>query len=403
MGREPACFFHYMLPVFITTEDMFSERRRLRKKTYLHHLHNVTSYRPPLMEADHREQLYRQIQNYPYWLHRIQLDEEAFTPGFKTLDWEALELPERLDGKTFLEVGAADGMYAFEAERRGAESVVATDIWTDSQLEASRWDGVSSRKRSFDLCQKYLDSAVEGRTLPVEELSPGTVGQFDIVLCSDVLMHVSAPYTAIERLASVTDEQLIVKAPVTNVHTETPVMEFTKARDDRWNWWLPNLKCLEAMLSVAGCAETHAFHPPSNPDTAADVPAISHGQLTTTATLYRDSSLSRQIGEVDDNSNVMLLAVPSTDEGVRIHVQRSRVRLQGDNQPGDTAPIQGWVKSEAVDIGAGQSLPAKAARTLREEGLGPLISEAVSFARERLGGTTPSHGIVHGRMSDTNL
>lgn len=350
------------------------------------------------MGTNHRKELYRQIQNYPYWLHRIPLGEDVFTPGFKTLDWEALELPGQLEGKTFLEVGAADGMYAFEAERRGAESVVATDIWEDSRVDSVRWNGVLSRKQSFDLCREYLDSAVEAKTIPVEELTPDSVGRFDIVLCSDVLMHVSAPYTAIERLAGVTADQLIVKAPVTNLLTETPIMEFTKQHDDRWNWWLPNLDCLEAMLSVAGCVETRAFHPPSNSDTGDNVPPVRHGQVMAATTLYCDRALTEEIGEIDGNSPVMLLAAPSAHEGVRIHLERTHVTVQGEDDSERTGPIQGWVNSERVEIGAGQSLPARAARTLREDGIGPLFREAVSFAREHLSGSTPSHGIVHGRV-----
>ena len=38
-----------------------------------------------------------------------------------------LKLPKRLDGRTVLDVGAWDGFYSFEMERRGAAKVLATD------------------------------------------------------------------------------------------------------------------------------------------------------------------------------------------------------------------------------------------------------------------------------------
>src|SRR6058998_1138514 len=56
------------------------------------------------------------------WWHTIDLGGGIVTPGasdnLRTLP--QLGLPERLDGKTVLDVGAWDGFFSFEAERRGA-------------------------------------------------------------------------------------------------------------------------------------------------------------------------------------------------------------------------------------------------------------------------------------------
>src|SRR6266705_694068 len=56
------------------------------------------------------------------WWHTIDLGGVVITPGasdnLKTLP--KLGLPERLDGKAVLDIGAWDGFFSFEAERRGA-------------------------------------------------------------------------------------------------------------------------------------------------------------------------------------------------------------------------------------------------------------------------------------------
>jgi len=41
-----------------------------------------------------------------------------------------LQIPEELTGKTVLDVGAWNGFFSFEFERRGAKWVLAVDAWT---------------------------------------------------------------------------------------------------------------------------------------------------------------------------------------------------------------------------------------------------------------------------------
>src|SRR5438034_4986568 len=71
-----------------------------------------------------------------YWWHSIDLADEAVTKGFKTpetlqYELESLRLPDLRD-KTVLDIGAWDGFFSFEAERRGAKRVVALDhyVWS---------------------------------------------------------------------------------------------------------------------------------------------------------------------------------------------------------------------------------------------------------------------------------
>ena len=63
------------------------------------------------------------------WWHRIDLGDGRITPGRDATQekLETLHLPNSLSGKTVLDIGAWDGFFSFEAERRGAVRVLATD------------------------------------------------------------------------------------------------------------------------------------------------------------------------------------------------------------------------------------------------------------------------------------
>ena len=74
---------------------------------------------------------YDEILNHLSWYHRIPLGGGRFTPGIFQTDpfhWELLNLPDRLDDKSFLDIGAANGLHSFEAEKRGAQRVLATAV-----------------------------------------------------------------------------------------------------------------------------------------------------------------------------------------------------------------------------------------------------------------------------------
>ena len=61
------------------------------------------------------------------WFHTIDLGNGVRTRGQKDTPTEVgiMEIPDDLTGRTVLDVGAYDGFYSFECERRGASRVVA--------------------------------------------------------------------------------------------------------------------------------------------------------------------------------------------------------------------------------------------------------------------------------------
>ena len=184
------------------------------------------------------------------WWHTIDLGGGVITPGasdnLKTLP--KLGLPERLDGKAVLDIGAWDGFFSFETERRGAARVLATDSF------AWQTEGLGA-KAGFELAREVLHSKVEDRTIDVLELSPDRVGTFDLVLCLGVLYHMRHPALALERVFSVTGDQLILETHVDLLTIPRPAIALYPHGEldgDPTSWCGPNPAAVEAMLDAAG-------------------------------------------------------------------------------------------------------------------------------------------------------
>ena len=106
------------------------------------------------------------------WWHTIDLGHGVVTPG---VDPSAARLPQirfpiDLTNKTVLDIGAWDGFFSFEAERRGASRVLATDHFCWS---CEGW----GTKAGFDL--PMLHAVRAAVTVPViASGGAGAVGHF---------------------------------------------------------------------------------------------------------------------------------------------------------------------------------------------------------------------------------
>jgi tRNA (mo5U34)-methyltransferase len=184
------------------------------------------------------------------WWHSIDLGNGIITPGKDTFlrQLKRLEMPDSLNGMTVLDIGAWDGFFSFEAERRGAKRVLATDYFC--------WGGGGwGTKAGFQLARKALNSKVEDMTIDVLDISPEKVGIFDLVLFLGVLYHMKHPLLALEKVFSVTGKQLILETFVGMTHLKKPVMRFypnAELENDPTNWWGPNPAAVESMLKTVG-------------------------------------------------------------------------------------------------------------------------------------------------------
>lgn len=185
------------------------------------------------------------------WHHSIDLGHGMVTPGQdnSARKLERLKLPESFAGQTVLDVGAWDGFFSFDAARRGAERVLATDsyVWNGSHDWGS--------KRGFNLARQVLDSKVEDREIDVLELAPERIGTFDVVLFLGILYHMKHPQLSLDRVASVTKKMLVLETVVDMLSCRRPAMALYVNDElgcDHTNWCGPNPAAVVGMLKTAG-------------------------------------------------------------------------------------------------------------------------------------------------------
>jgi tRNA (mo5U34)-methyltransferase len=218
-----------------------------------------------------REEILSELKRLEPWFHRIDLGGGLYTKTESVMGepvdhplgpWQTIQklLPRDLGGKTLLDVGCNAGFYAFEAKRRGATRVLGVD-------------GQRQHVRQGLFVRKVLGLEVEFRRLNVYELSPRSVGQFDITLALGLLYHLKYPLLALENLYRVTREMLVIETAImpsqqtpesfgysfgaakTMLHPLAYVENPPEAKEQVFNWFLPGVEALKAMLRNAGFGE----------------------------------------------------------------------------------------------------------------------------------------------------
>ncbi len=258
----------------------------------------------PHPETFSKDQLQDMQESLGYWFHSIALGQGVFTNGVKTpkhlaRETQTLHLPD-LRGKTVLDVGAIDGYYSFEAERRGAKRVLALDclaweveIGCNPEYENKcREQGItphpfndprntiwrSSReellgKRRFDLARRALGSNVDSVFADFMSVDLKELGVFDVVLFLGVLYHLENPLEAVRRLAAITKEVAIIETeavvlPGLEHYAVCQFYESDELNADASNWWAPNEKALLGMCRAAGFKRVETISGP---------PILGHG------------------------------------------------------------------------------------------------------------------------------
>src|SRR5581483_4190627 len=196
----------------------------------------------PAMQNGTREAIRQQMTALPGWYHDIDLGQGLVTPGrglaeLWNMNRRLMDLVDFRD-KAVLDIGAMDGMWSFEAERRGAALVIATDAY--------QWG-----HRRFIFCKEVLGShAVPYFDVSVYQLAEALdrvsapARKFDVVICFGVLYHLRDPMLALTQIRSVLKDGGVALFETAYFHSRDPVMHFNTGGklfyDDVTTWWAPS-------------------------------------------------------------------------------------------------------------------------------------------------------------------
>ncbi len=200
------------------------------------------------------------------WYHTLELPGGVTTPGQFDMRRAAgrVPLPRDLTGKRCLDVGTADGFWAFELERRGASEVVAIDLphadWIDwpgntpRQVIEDAATGPDIRRQTFELAREALGHRAEWRPVSVYELSEDMLGTFDFVFAGSLLLHLRDPALALTAIRRVLRGDFLsvdtISLALTAQHPRQPV---ARLEAPGWAlWWQVNLAGYRKLFDSAG-------------------------------------------------------------------------------------------------------------------------------------------------------
>jgi SAM-dependent methyltransferase len=157
--------------------------------------------------ADENQKLLVDIMSYKKWRRKMPLGRGIFTSGpLHPEEWSDMYLPSDLRGSSFLDIGSNDGFFSFQAERLGAEYVVALDRYDDVLRSGhlTKWD-----YKGIKMFKEFSGSQVNIVSSSFEEFETGI--KFDHVLLSNVLVWMENVDLTISKLASVTNGTLYIR------------------------------------------------------------------------------------------------------------------------------------------------------------------------------------------------
>jgi tRNA (mo5U34)-methyltransferase len=204
------------------------------------------------------------------WYHRWEVFKGISTPGRRPVSMICAKtrIPPDLTGKRVLDIGAWNGCFSFECERRGASEVIAYG------LENPDVAGFNRLKQLLSSRVKYVQGSVY-------TLSPQELGEFDLILFLGVLYHLRYPLLAFDRIRSVSCGDVLVEThTVTNryllrwplwplsiafhlsgLFRKTPIWrqykEYELHPEDQSNWFGPNVAAVVESMETAGFAAQH--------------------------------------------------------------------------------------------------------------------------------------------------
>lgn len=181
------------------------------------------------------------------WMHTIDLGHGIVTPGKWPVNRRILEAFNAVDfkGKKVLDVGACNGLWTFEAEKRGAAQVYSIDYLTHVDYWCTP---------AYKLAYNALQSkAIYNPDLPVYDVESLAGRDFDIIIFCGVYYHLKNPLLALAKLRKVlrTGGTIIVEGPIIQDDERCYANFLYLDTRDKSNWWIPTSRCLREWMECS--------------------------------------------------------------------------------------------------------------------------------------------------------
>ena len=189
-----------------------------------------------------------------------------------------------LAGKTVLDVGTASGFLTFEAEKRGAQVVsvdaISASVWDRIPIRGSvyaknrdQWEIGANRmleayKKSYWLAHHEFNSKAQVHYGNVYSL-PAELGQFDVVIIGQILVHLSNVIQALVSASSRCADTLVIAEGM--VQDDQPISRFlarADAPEGNASFWHHStglyqqlMECLDFGLQSSTTAKYHCNAP----------------------------------------------------------------------------------------------------------------------------------------------
>lgn len=178
------------------------------------------------------------------WFHRINVGDEIGTPGMQdcSITLGRIGLPADLADKEVIDIGANDGYFSFECERRGG-NVTSLDMW-DRKYDNTR------AIENIKFCKDCLGSKIK---IVQSDILEYQHEPYDLVLFMGVLYHMQSPMAGLRKVADLTKDDgmaIIETHCISGIGMNGKFYPGEELNHDPTNWWGFTAECAEAMIST---------------------------------------------------------------------------------------------------------------------------------------------------------
>lgn len=257
------------------------------------------------------------------WYHTLPLSKDYTTPGIFALhDYVPYYLvPPSLKGVECLEVGAGNGYWSYELEKRGAKQVVATDIGDFGETDFSKMPGVDRPGMSgpgafgepLRIAATLYKSKLIYKLCSVYDLAPQRVGTHDLVFCGSMLMHLFGPHVALQRMSSICKNALLITTETEMSLDGASLVQF-RGHEIPYVHFIPSPSALVNMIRCCGYEKVVRgptfflkFRDPAKPDLICHTSCIG---LKDAAKPCFDLPRPQPVAQADRTADVELISHP---------------------------------------------------------------------------------------------